>query len=73
VSKHLRFNQYSEQEVLYLMLVTTISIIRRIPTMYVDAYATHAKTYALPEDGQQLRPKHVGALINKKCCAISRC
>jgi len=23
------------------------------------------KTYQFPEDGQQLRPKHVGALINK--------
>jgi hypothetical protein len=23
------------------------------------------KTYELPEDGQQLRPKHVGALANK--------
>jgi len=28
----------------------------------------------LPEDGQQLRPKHVGALINKeKCCATNWC
>jgi len=23
------------------------------------------KTYELPKDGQQLRPKHVGTLINK--------
>jgi hypothetical protein len=30
------------------------------------------KTHELPEDGQQLRPKHVGALINKrKRCATS--
>jgi hypothetical protein len=23
------------------------------------------KTFLLPEDGQELRPKHVGAIINK--------
>jgi hypothetical protein len=25
----------------------------------------HRKTYELPEDGQELRPKHVGAIINR--------
>jgi hypothetical protein len=29
-------------------------------------YAAHNKTLVLPEDGQELRPKHVGAIINKK-------
>jgi len=34
--------------------------------MKVETYAAHAKkTYGTLEDGQQLRPKCVGALTNK--------
>jgi hypothetical protein len=42
-------------------------------TKSVDTKAAHiAKNYAVPEDGQELRPKHVGAVINKlKNCATS--
>jgi hypothetical protein len=30
-------------------------------------YKLHTRnTYALPEDGQELKPKHVGAIINKQ-------
>jgi hypothetical protein len=39
----------------------------RIRTTYVEEKAAldKKKPYQFPEDGQQLRPKHVGALINK--------
>jgi len=40
-------------------------MIRKIPSTYVSVSCTCQKTYTLPEDGQQLRPKHVAAFINK--------
>jgi hypothetical protein len=32
---------------------------------YMSTCCTHQNTYVLPEDGQEPRPKHVGAIINK--------
>ena len=32
---------------------------------YMSTYCTHQNTSVLPEDGQEPRPKHVGAIINK--------
>ena len=35
-------------------------------SLYVNFDIQAAQTHALPEDGQGLRPKHVGAIIKQK-------
>jgi hypothetical protein len=46
------------------IITTIILIICGIPSIKVETYAEHVKD-STPEDGRQLRTKHVGALIDK--------
>ena len=52
-----------------MTMTTTTTTITITTTITLTIYVVHklymSKTYLLPEDGQQLRPKHAGALINK--------
>jgi hypothetical protein len=41
-----------------------------ISAKQVDISCTHQKTYVLPEDGQELRPKQFGAIIKKNIVLI---
>ena len=38
---------------------------RRDDKRAIISWCPHRKIYELPEDGQELRPKHVGAIINR--------
>ena len=57
---------YINSKIILYCILTIIQMLRNVTFNHLTC------ELKLPEDGQQLRPKHVRALFNKqKCCAIS--